>query len=905
MNNLRTLAAIVACFTSSFLAHAAGGVAGGVGGEFQELTSATVSASPNRATSAAAIRLEATVSPPVEGLMKFVIDGQLIQTVPVTAGADSCPSDPTSAPTLAKVAMARLKAQPSTAKVAATATSACGDPFGTVTFTVSPGTLSVGDHALTARFVSSSPDYTGSVSDALILTISAAPLPPVPVSPTPVSSFEYDAEGYPTKTVVAPATKAFATQHGYDPLGRRTTTTDAKSGLTRFSYDLRDELNSVTDPRQLVTQYQPNGLGDVTTLTSPDTGTTSNTFDAAGNLRTRTDARGVLATYTYDALNRATQVVFSKTGSTSRPVTWTYDQTGAAYGYGVGRLTSAATPDASTTWRYDALGRVTSQSQTATAGSTLTVGTGYDNAGHVTSLTYPSGRSVTFAWANGQPTSISTTAGTTTTLLLDQIVVSPFGPLQSWVWQLGSARPHERVYDSSGRMVRHPLGLLVRDITYDDADRISRYTHYNAATSLPAQAYDQAFGYDELDRLITATGSTNWTYGYDANGNRTAAAAGVNARGYGVSATSNRLDTLSAPLRSLSYDATGNVLSDIQSGSGANYMASYSLEGRLAAMTQGSSAGVDFGYDALGRRVLRGQWMGSPSNPRAYTLYAYDTANHLIGEYQADGTPITEYIWLGDTPVAVIKTSGITVQVYAVHADHLDTPRVLMDASGQMRWRWLGEPFGASLAEEQPTVGLTAVQQNLRFPGQQYEPFGGRYYNFFRDYDPTIGRYVQSDPIGLDGGINSYAYVQGNPVSLADPLGLDPWWKTPSYPTADDAGTAAACYCKAQEKKQNIERGNWIRKDSMGNYVYDKPVDGTRTNIPSFPGPPEDPQGWFHNHPYTPGYEGEFPSAPDRSNTNANMAPGYLATPAGQVIKFSPRQRWEWRGTYTYIGSCQ
>ena len=99
----------------------------------------------------------------------------------------------------------------------------------------------------------------------------------------------------------------------------------------------------------------------------------------------------------------------------------------------------------------------------------------------------------------------------------------------------------------------------------------------------------------------------------------------------------------------------------------------------------------------------------------------------------------------------------------------------MLDASGQVRWRWMGEPFGASAAEEQPTASLAAVQQNLRFPGQQYEAFGGRFYNHFRDYDPTTGRYVQSDPIGLSAGINTYEYVGGNPLAYSDPTGECPW----------------------------------------------------------------------------------------------------------------------------------
>jgi RHS repeat-associated protein len=328
------------------------------------------------------------------------------------------------------------------------------------------------------------------------------------------------------------------------------------------------------------------------------------------------------------------------------------------------------------------------------------------------------------------------------------------------------------VYDTSGRMVRHPLGPLVRDITYDDADRVSRFTHYTAATAASAPAYDQSFGYDELSRLISVTGGTNWSYAYDANGNRTASAAGSTARGYTVATSSNRLSALTSPARSMGYDTVGNTLSDSETGSSANYTARYTLEGRLAAMTQGTTAGIELFYDAKGRRVVRSAWTGSSSNPRTVTLYAYDLDSHLIGEYNADGTPITEYVWLGDIPVAMIKLNGATTATYAVHTDHLNTPRVVLDAGGQVRWRWLGEPFGASAAEEQPTSGLAAVQLNLRFPGQQYEAFGGRYYNHFRDYDPTIGRYVQSDPIGLDGGINTYAYVNGNPVSFTDPLGL-------------------------------------------------------------------------------------------------------------------------------------
>jgi len=525
----------------------------------------------------------------------------------------------------------------------------------------------------------------------------------------------------------------------------------------------------------------------VKTLTSPDTGTANSTYDAAGNLLTRTDARGLVATYSYDALNRVKQIVYSRSGDTNRTVNFTYDQTGSIFGSGIGRLTTTTTQEVSTRFRYDGLGRVTKTYHNMGSLPTIGVGYGYNADGTLGMLTYPSGRVVWYSWANGQLRAIGLTSAGTSVTLLERIVMHPTGPVQSWNWRLGGiTRVHERVFDTSGRVVRHPLGPWVRDITYDDADRISRFTHYDAKTAQPVPSVDQSFSYDDLSRLIGVTGASNWSYSYDPNSNCTAAAVGTYARAFNVSASSNRLTGLTNPIRDMSYDATGNTLTDVQSGSAGNYTAVYNLEGRLNTLSQASTFGASYAYDAQGRRFYRSVWTGSVSNPRVVTLFAYDNDSHLIGEYQADGAPITEYVWLGDTPVAVIKSDATApggIQMYAIHADHLNTPRVIMDGNWQVRWRWMGEPFGASPAEEQPTAGLPALQQSLRFPGQQYEPFGGRHYNHFRDYDPTTGRYVQSDPIGLRGGINTYAYVEGNPLSYRDPLGLDRWGDKMCLPT--------------------------------------------------------------------------------------------------------------------------
>jgi len=327
---------------------------------------------------------------------------------------------------------------------------------------------------------------------------------------------------------------------------------------------------------------------------------------------------------------------------------------------------------------------------------------------------------------------------------------------------------HDRVFDTSGRLVRYRLGNYIRDLSYDAADRITAYTHYDAGTTAGLPVLNQSFGYDALGRLVSVNaGGSSWSIGYDANGNRTAVTLNGVARSYTTASTSNRLLGLSNPARSFGYDNAGNTLSD-----SASYNAVYGLDGRLSQLSAGGRQ-MSLAYDANGLRVRR--QISGGTNP-GITYYTYDQQGQLLGEYvlvAGQLTALMEYAWLEDMPVAVVRlTAGGAHEVFYIHSDHLGAPRVAVDTQGRVRWRWMAEPFGATAAETNP-AGLGDVNITLRLPGQQADGFVGLHYNAFRDYDPTTGRYVQSDPIGLNGGINTYSYVSGNPLSGIDPTGLD------------------------------------------------------------------------------------------------------------------------------------
>ena len=213
--------------------------------------------------------------------------------------------------------------------------------------------------------------------------------------------------------------------------------------------------------------------------------------------------------------------------------------------------------------------------------------------------------------------------------------------------------------------------------------------------------------------------------------------------------------------RTYSYNATGSA-----TGYGGFTLA-YNNRGRLKTATATGIAAT-YVYDAVGQLVKKS------GTGLTTVLFMYDEAGHLLGEYSNAGALVQETVWLGDIPVATLRPkAGGGVDIFYVHTDHLNTPRrVTRPSDNKMRWRWEINPFTDGNPAQNPE-SLGTFVYNLRLPGQMYMAEIGLRYNYFRDYDPTVGRYVESDPAGLRGGLNTYAYVRNDPVELVDPNGLE------------------------------------------------------------------------------------------------------------------------------------
>ncbi|MET0028732.1 MAG: RHS repeat-associated core domain-containing protein [Candidatus Thiodiazotropha sp.] len=457
------------------------------------------------------------------------------------------------------------------------------------------------------------------------------------------TEYDYDPNGNLTHTRDA---NQHPTTQVYDPLDRLTESTDALQGVTDYEYDAQGNLVQVTDPTGLTTTYDYDGLGNLLSQSSPDTGTTTYSYDEAGNRLSQTDARGVTVHYTYDALNRLTAIAYP---DGSRNISYSYDQ-GA---YGIGRLTRMQDAEGATDYAYNAYGDLITHTRTSLDGGVTQYTYSYDTQGYLASLGYPSGHRVHYSYNQGQLTGLSLeTPEGATQPLVSQIQRLPFGPIRAL--DFGNGLSLSRTYDQDYRLIAQSLpGVLEDSYGHDPVGNIIDWQ------DLLQTARDQQFGYDELDRLISASGAYgDLGYAYDPIGNRLSLSEGTDTETYDYVPDTHRLhEILGASVDTRQYDANGNTLESAQ----GSY--TYDDTNRMVSFTQGSTAAT-YAYNGKGERIRK-------DVNGAITRFRYAPSGALLGEYDATGQAIREYVYLEGQPIAQIAPqTGAAQLLQSVSSNH-------------------------------------------------------------------------------------------------------------------------------------------------------------------------------------------------------------------------------------------
>lgn len=464
----------------------------------------------------------------------------------------------------------------------------------------------------------------GAVLLALACTSMPSPHAAAQAAQDTTTSYQYDAVGNLTQ-ITSPL--GHVTKQSYDALNRLSKITDPNNGIIQYLYDGLDQLASVTDPRGLMTTYTVNGVGNRTALTSPDTGSSASTFDAAGNPVSTTDAKGQVTQYQYDILNRIARIAYAD-GS---QIDYSYDQGSN----GLGRLTQIVEPGSTTQYAYDQRGRLLTETRTM-SGASHVAAYAYDNIGRLVSMTYPSGRIVTYSRDSlGRIHQIATTKDGITQAVVSQVHYRPFGPVQSITF--GNGQSYSRSYDLDGRTTGYTLNNQPQMLSYDAASRIT------AISDAGNSANNASYGYDLLDRLTShLSPNTSHSYGYDAAGNRTSQTNSAAVTTYAYAANSNRLTQISGSQAAMvSTDVNGSIVDN-----GVNQF-HYDARGRMISANTALGP-VQYRINALGQRVQK-------ITPTETTLYHYDMRGNLIGESTPQGAVQKEYLYLDEIPVAAFQ----------------------------------------------------------------------------------------------------------------------------------------------------------------------------------------------------------------------------------------------------------
>ena len=479
-------------------------------------------------------------------------------------------------------------------------------------------------------------------------------------------------------------------------------------------------------------------------------------YDLANNVLTVTDGREITATMTYDNLERVITKTYPNTfAGKDESVTYSYDNCPFGLGYLCTRTDEAGRHD----YDYDTFGNLTAMEFTETAGVVYTTAYVYDNGDNVLRTTLPSGRVIDVRRDGVRRIeAIDTTVNGLPQPVIAEVAYR--GDNQITQCTFGNTLTDSRTYDLQGRLT-HQLLQTPTDVIVDERT----YTHDKNSNLLTIDTNyeNNAYTYDPLDRLTTDTINLDppIDYTYDLNDNRLTQTTGtIENTTNSYAANTNRL----IQTQSLEFGSPEPLAAlpdrDLV----------FNDANRLYQLHENGVLVAEYTYNDEGQRTRKVVYQDGDGAET--TIYHYDRSGHLITETGEDGVLIRDYIWTEDMqPVAQIDSAGGTESILYLHTDHLMTGRLATDAGGTVVWRWEGDAFGATEALGDPDGNMVEAVVNLRFPGQYFDQETELHYNWWRYYDSESSRYITSDPLGLTGGAGLYTYSKANPVRNFDPRG--------------------------------------------------------------------------------------------------------------------------------------